>query len=358
MPFDQYMQERQPAGAEEGPAFANGTLPGDLSETQMPSEVVVVDMGGTHARFAIAHLERGRAPRLDDQLVLIAAEHASFQAAWQAYAAKAARPLPKAASIALAGPIDGEIVKLTNSSWTIHPARIGEELGLERFTLVNDFAAIAHAVAALAPDHLLHICGPEKPLPKSGVVSIVGPGTGLGVAALIHGKDGYDVLPTEAGHVEFAAVDAEDDAILRRLRVRFGRVSMERIVSGPGLVNVHEALAAVEGRSIEPIEERALWQAALAGVDRLAAAALGRLCMSLGSFAGDIALAHGAGAVVIAGGLGLRLAERLALSGFGERFAAKGRFEPLMRNLPVKLIVHPQPGLLGAAAAFRTGHRH
>ena len=144
--------------------------------------------------------------------------------------------------------------------------------------------------------------------------------------------------------------------LLARLRRRYRRVSVERIVSGPGLANIYEALAAIEGRSVETMDDKALWAAALSGEDGLAAAALDRFCMVLGSVAGDIALAQGAKAVIIAGGLGQRLVDVLPRSGFASRFTAKGRFELMMAAIPVKVITHPQPGLFGAAAAFAEEH--
>ncbi len=316
------------------------------------TELVAVDIGGTHARFALARVGDGRVEALSHETVLKTAEHASLQTAWEAYAAELGRPLPRAAGIAVACPIQGEVLQLTNNPWIIRPALIGEKLGLDRFSLVNDFAAVAHAVAQAAPGHLRHLCGPDVPLPESGVVTVVGPGTGLGVGALLRTPQGYHVLPTEGGHIDFAPLDTLEDAILQRLRQRYRRVSVERIVSGPGLASIYEALAAIEGRAVEQRDDRELWAAAMAGSDSLAAAALDRFCLSLGAVAGDIALAQGASAVVIAGGLGLRLADHLPCSGFGRRFTAKGRFETLMARMPVKLITHPQPGLLGAAAAF------
>ena len=145
------------------------------------------------------------------------------------------------------------------------------------------------------------------------------------------------------------------DAILARLRQSYRRVSVERVVAGPGLSNIYASLAAIEGRSIPAIDDKTLWQTALAGEDSLAVAAFDRFCLSLGAVAGDIALAQGAKAVVIAGGLGLRIADQLPRSGFSQRFCAKGRFEHLMTDMPVKLITHPQPGLFGAAA-FASEH--
>lgn len=320
------------------------------------TEIVTADIGGTHARFALAEVADGRCLSMTAETLLRTADHASFQTAWEAFAASVGRPLPDGAGIAVAAPIQGEVLKLTNNPWVIRPAFFKSKLGLNSFTLCNDFTAIAHAVAGLDGEFLAHLCGPEKDLPADGVISILGPGTGLGVAQLVRRKDGYQVLPTEAGHVDFAPLDTLEDMILARLRARFRRVSVERIVAGPGLVDLYEALAAIEGRAVPAIDDKSLWAAALAGEDSLAAAALDRFCLALGAVAGDIALSHGAGGVVIAGGLGLRLAGTLPRSGFRQRFVAKGRFEHAMAALPVKQLTHPQPGLYGAAAAYAQEH--
>jgi len=188
------------------------------------------------------------------------------------------------------------------------------------------------------------------------VISIAGPGTGLGVAALLRRRDHYEVIETEGGHVDFAPLDSLEDKILVQLRRNFRRVSVERVVAGQGLPNLYEALAAIENLDVTIHDEKELWASALAGTDSLATAALDRLCLSLGAVAGDMALAQGAVAVVVAGGVGLRLADYLPRSGFRDRFIAKGRFERRMDEMPVKLITHPQPGLFGAAAAFAKEH--
>ena len=317
------------------------------------SEIVTVDIGGTHARFALAELEGGRVKGLSHVTKLKAAEHASLQIAWRHFGEIVGRPLPRAAGIALAGPVTGEVLQLTNNPWVIRPALIQERLGVDRHVLVNDFGAVAHAVHQLGPEHFRHVCGPERDLPEEGVIAIVGPGTGLGVAQLIR-RDGRGlVVETEGGHIDFAPIDVLDQQILSRLRLIFRRVSAERLVSGPGLANTYAALAEIEGLSITPLDNTALWTLALAdGSDALAAAAFDRFCLNLGSVSGDIALAQGAHAVVIAGGLGLRIADRLPLSGFENRFTAKGRFETRMREMPVKLITYDEPGLFGAAGAF------
>lgn len=322
----------------------------------MTTQIVTVDIGGTHARFALATIAPGGAIELGEPATLHTKDHASFQTAWEDFAQQQGGTLPDAVAIAVAGPVGGEVIRFTNNPWIIRPALIPEKLGAARYSVVNDFGAVGHAVARAAPEHFVHLAGPEAPLPATGTISIVGPGTGLGVAHIWRGGADYRVQATEGGHIDFAPLDSIEDAILARLRQRYRRVSAERVVSGPGLVDIHEALAAMEGRAIQPVDDKTLWSLGTSGEDSLAAAAVDRFCLSLGSFAGDIALAQGASGVVIAGGLGLRIKDTLLRSGFATRFTAKGRFAELMAALPVKLITHPQPGLFGAAAAFAKEH--
>ncbi len=321
-------------------------------------QIVAVDIGGTHARFALAEVSGGRVLELGEAVTLKTADHASFQLAWEEFARLTRTVLPPAAAIAVAGPVGGEIIKFTNNPWIIRPAMIPEKLGAHDFVVVNDFAAVAHAVAQADDAHFIHLSGPEEPLPEHGTISVVGPGTGLGVAQLWRNAAGYHVQPTEGGHIDFAPLDGIEDAILARLRKRHRRVSVERVVAGPGIVDIYESLAAIEGRAITSMTDKELWTLGASGEDSLAAAAVDRFCLSLGSVAGDLALAHGASALVMAGGLGLRIKDTLVRSGFADRFQAKGRFEGMMAAMPVKLITHPQPGLFGAAAAFAQAHRH
>lgn len=313
--------------------------------------LVAVDIGGTYARFALAEIEAGRVARLGDACTLQTGAYEGLASAWQEFA-RLAGPLPRAASIAIAAPVQAAEIKLTNNRWVIRPAGLAPELGVDRVQLVNDFGAVGHAVAQLDDRHFRHLYGPPQPLPARGAISIVGPGTGLGVGLLHRHAGGYHVLETEAGHVGFAPFDAVDDGLLVQLRAQFGRVSAERVASGQGLPHLYNALCTVQGATPQFRDELALWEAAVAATDPLAAAALERLFLALGSTAGDIALAHGATAVVIGGGLGVRLAASLLLSGFHQRFCAKGRYAQRMAALPIKLITHPQPGLFGAAAAF------
>lgn len=321
-------------------------------------QIVAVDVGGTHARFALAGVEGGRVVSLGEATTMRTAEHASFQTAYEAFAAACGGKLPRAVAIALAAPIAGDIIRFSNNPWIIRPAMIPEKMGVDAYTLVNDFEAVGHAVAQADESHFTHLCGPDRPLASRGTISVIGPGTGLGVAHLLRVDGDYYVQPTEGGHVDFAPLDGIEDAILARLRRKYRRVSVERIVSGPGLVEIYETLAGIEGRAIKVLDDKALWTLGTTGDDSLAAAAVDRFCLSLGSVAGDVALSQGGfGGVVIAGGLGLRVKDALLRSGFAERFRAKGRFERLMANIPVKVITHPQPGLLGAASAFARQHR-
>lgn len=322
----------------------------------MSTEIVTVDIGGTHARFALAGIAADGTITLGEPATLHTRDHASFQTAWEDFARMQGGSLPPAVSIAIAGPVGGDVIRFTNNPWVIRPALIPEKLGAERYTVINDFGAVGHAVACAADDHFIHLAGPDEALPASGTISIVGPGTGLGVAHVWRDGADYRVQATEGGHIDFAPLDSIEDAILARLRLRYRRVSVERVVSGPGIVDIYEALAALEGRAIQPLDDRTLWGLGTSGEDSLAAAAVDRFCLSLGSVAGDLALAQGASGVVIAGGLGLRIKDTLLRSGFANRFTAKGRFAELMGKLPVKLITHPQPGLFGAAAAFAKEH--
>ncbi|HET9397848.1 MAG TPA: glucokinase [Sphingomicrobium sp.] len=318
----------------------------------MSQTIAVADIGGTHARFALAEIADGRVASLGEPVTLATADHASFQTAWHEFGRAAGVALPPSLAMAFAGPVGGEVLKLTNNPWVIRPALMEERLGVTRYKIVNDFGAVAHAVAQFDDSHFDHLCGVDEPMPETGVTTIVGPGTGLGVAQLLKTAHGYHVIETEGGHVDFAPLDALEDQVLAFLRRNFRRVSVERIASGSGLVNLYNAIASIEGRAVLHPHDKAIWAAALEGTDPLAIAALDRFFLSLGAVAGDLALAHGSNAVVIAGGLGYRLKDRFATSGFADRYIAKGRFERRMEGIPVKLLNYPQPGLYGAAAAF------
>jgi len=315
-------------------------------------EIVAADIGGTHARFTIATYTAQARLQLGKVVTLKTADYAGLPAAWKAFAAAVGRPLPNAAALALACPIRGDTLPLTNSPWVIRRSTIKTDLGLETVHLMNDFGAVTAALPWLAASDRAHLCGPDLPLPVEGVISVLGPGTGLGVGALVR-RDGRDIIiETEGSHADFAAVDAIDVILLKRLQERYLRVSVERVVSGPGLAHIYETLGQIQQQMVQIVDDETLWTQAIAGATPLARAALERFCMNLGTAAGDIALVQGASAVVIAGGIAPRIIDLLRTLGFVRRFHAKGRFEAMMEQMPVSVCVHPQPGLLGAAASL------
>ena len=321
-----------------------------------PIEIVAGDIGGTHARYAIAEVADGRVVSLSEPVTLLTRDHATLATSWEAFGRMLGRDLPRAAALAVACPVTGETLKLTNNPWVIRPGSLKQELGVEAVTLVNDFGAVGHAVSALSPAHFAHLAGPDQALPERRGDHGDRPRNRLGCGACAAPAGPSAVIECEGGHIDFAPLDALEDAILARLRPRFTRVSAERIVAGPGLMNLYEALAAIEGQAVTVTDDKVLWAQAVSGEDKLAVAALQRYCLSLGAVAGDLALAQGASAVVVAGGVVPRIANLLPGSGFAQRFVAKGRFQMMMAGMPIKLITHPNPGLLGAAAAFAAAH--
>ncbi|SIN64441.1 glucokinase [Parasphingorhabdus marina DSM 22363] len=320
------------------------------------NEIVIADIGGTHARFAIANISDARNIAIDREVTMECSAHASLQIAWQAYARAIGQELPRRGTLAVAAPVNGEDVCFTNSSWKIRPGLIGEKLKLDQFSLINDFGAVCHAIAALDAIVLDHVCGPDIAAPEKGIITVLGPGTGLGVAHILRSGDEYTVTETEGGHVDFAPHDELEDQLLVRLRKVHGRVSVERVVAGPGLQEIYRLMAQLEGSQAKQLTDKDLWQLALSGDDAIAAAAFDRFCLCLGSVAGDLALAQGAQMVVLAGGLGNRIADQLPSSGFKKRFVAKGRFQSMMEKIPVRQLTHKEPGLYGAAVAFLREH--
>lgn len=318
--------------------------------------LVAVDIGGTNARFALASIGTDGAISVGEPITLGTSDYVSLQSAWKAFSEKVGGNVPPAAAIAIAGPVTGQTVRMTNNSWVLNTGALDEQLGIKKVTVLNDFGAVAHAVARAPADQFEHLTGPDQPLPNRGTITVMGPGTGLGIAHLHHYDGGYHIQATEGGHTEFGPVDRIDDVILERLRKKHRRVSTERVVSGPGIVEIYAALAQIEHRSVEQLDDRTIWTRGFAGEDDLAVAAIDRFCLTLGSTAGDYALAHGSSAVVIAGGLGYRLRDQLHKSAFAERFLFKGRYESMMAAMPVKLITLPEPGLYGAVAAFHQQH--
>jgi glucokinase len=318
------------------------------------TRALLADIGGTNARFALARLDARASLCLDSVQQFAVADFASLADAAAHYlAATGLRGDDVSAAVfAVAGRVEGEQARITNSPWVIERTATRAALGLPGLRLVNDFAAQAMGTQLLGAGDVVAI-GDAGPLPApaaSRTQAVIGPGTGLGVSTLIV-RDGRAVaLETEGGHVSFAPGDAEEVALLGRLGARFGRVSNERLVSGSGLVNVYEALAAARGVANGIARPEDVTAGARAG-DALCRAALDRFCAVFGAIAGDLVLTLGAwDGVFLTGGLVPRLLPELQASAFRARFEAKGRFAPAMAQVATYAVVHPQPGLLGAAA--------
>lgn len=311
--------------------------------------IAVADIGGTNARFALAEVAEGQVVALAAPVVLAARAYPGLAQAWQAFGEQLGEALPRHAAFGLAGPITGGPVRFINSPWVVDPAVLQAELGLETALLLNDFGAMAHAADALPPEHLAHLFGPDVPLPTRGAISVIGPGTGLGVAVLQRRGEAVTVLETEGAHIHFAPLDADEALVCAAITAKYGRTAVERVVSGPGLGDIVRTFAPADAR-----DDAALWAAAIAGEEPRA---LALFLASYGAVVGDLSLAHGAFGVVLTGGLTGRLRGLLPASAFHPRFCAKGRYRARMEAIPVKLITHPQPGLYGAAAAFAREHR-
>lgn len=310
--------------------------------------IVVGDIGGTHARFAIATLSDGR-PDIGPMKRYRTREHDGLETAWARFAEDCGEPLPRDAALAIAAPIEGEVLRFMNSAWRIPRFTMAETLSLDRLLLLNDFGAVAHAVSILGPDELEPVTGPAS-LPDDAVVSVLGPGTGLGVALFSRHNDKVTVIETEAAHIAFAPLDPEEEELSDALVELYGRASVERIVSGPGLIDIYRHLGGATEIGANNAGE--LWSAAIDGGDAVAAHALDILVRCFGAAAGDISLAHGAMGVAITGGLANRIAHLLRAPAFAARFTAKGRYRERMQRVPVVLATYPEPGLLGAAVAF------
>jgi len=319
----------------------------------MGGEIAVADIGGTNARFARARVTGSGRVELSEPVMLATADFDDLPSAFRAFLAREGDFSPEGAAFALAGPVGDAPFKLTNADWHFDPAQLPARLGLEKVTLLNDFAAIAHAAAGAPDGDLAHLAGPDSPLARSGTVTVIGPGTGLGIAHFRWHEGRALVQATEGAHIDFAPVCELDDAVLARLRDIHERVSVERVISGQGIVHIQAALARRAGCEPAILDEVAIWKAGMAGEEPLARRAVEHFVTTLGRIAGDYALAHGAGAVVMAGGIGQRLHQHLKRSSFHEAFIGKGRYRAMMEAMPVKLITDPQPGLVGAALAYR-----
>ncbi len=318
----------------------------------MNTPVLVGDIGGTNARFALAEPGEHR-PRLIKPQTLPTADFASLQQAAGHYLAGIGIQ-PEKAAIAVASPVRGDEIRLTNRAWSFNRSELAEALGLKHLTVLNDFGATARAVAALETGEFESLNGPERN-PLQAPISVIGAGTGLGMALLVDcPAHQWRVVETEGGHISYAPLGSEERRIHDWLSARHGRVSVERALSGSGLAKIHAALAGdPPGKSDWPDQSLRdpadIVAAAIAGEDRAAREALARFCAILGSVAGDAALIHGAATLAISGGIVPRFIPFLKSSAFRERFLDKGRFAAHLEQVQIIVVTHPEPGLLGAA---------
>lgn len=317
--------------------------------------ILVGDIGGTHARFAIVERDGSGAPELRDWLDLGDAAFASFAQALRHYLDGIdPQRIPQGIVLAVAGPVADGGVSLTNRHWQISESEL-RLLGFRSALLLNDFAALAYVADRLKPSDLRCI-GPDIPSIAAEPITILGAGTGFGVSCLAHWRGHAVPLATEGGHIGFAPHGPKEIAILAALARRFGRVSVERILSGPGLENLARALDEVAGRRVHPLSAAQIVEQASQG-DQDCRTVLSRFCSIFGAVAGDIALAHGArGGVLIAGGIASKIEPYLLEGAFRERFEAKGRLSSFVTSIPTRLIVNPNATLLGAARAAEEMH--
>jgi glucokinase len=309
--------------------------------------LLVGDVGGTNARFAIAHMIEGR-PVLEHHDSFPAERYPTFLEGVKAFI-DGCEVKPSGGVIAVAGPVtDGEI-DLTNSPWRVSEPEL-QILGLNPVRLINDFEALAWGAPIVPADQLASLGGPAEGEPHAAI-AVLGPGTGFGVSALARDARGTEIaMPSEGGHACFAPGDAVEDEILRILRRRYDRVSIERLICGPGLLNMHRALAEIDGRETHIEDPAQITAEALEDPRSACGATLARFCSILGAVAGDIALTTGArGGVYIAGGIAPRILPFLQASPFRERFERKGRFMDYMAAIPTHVILHKHAALLGAA---------
>lgn len=308
---------------------------------------LVADIGGTHARFALV---RGSGRTIDEIVSVRCADFAGPQEALRAYLDRVGVACPRVAAFAVAAPVLADAIHLTNSAWAFSRAALQRALGLEHLLVINDFAALAHALPALQPAQYRVFAGPA---PAAGfAMAVIGPGTGLGVAAIVPSPRGWIAVPSEGGHATLSAATPLEFEVLQAIRRRVEHVSAERVLSGIGLPTLYSAVAVLRGEPGEVRNAAEVTQRAIAG-ETCAAATLDMFGALLGGFAGNVALTFAArGGVFIGGGVAAELGEAFLRSPFRDRFECKGRFTPWLREVATPLITAREAALLGAAAAL------
>ncbi|MCH7822350.1 MAG: glucokinase [Proteobacteria bacterium] len=311
--------------------------------------LLIGDLGGTNARFALAGSE---VPGFSEYLELRCNRFASADLAIRHYISTIGAPTPDLICLAAAGPVIDQHVRFTNSSWSISADQLVEDFANPKVRLLNDFEAIAYSIPFLTGADCAPIGAPEPGMlaEEHYTIGIVGPGTGLGTAGLRKHGDLYIPIASEAGHSGFAPETQVQLDILVALRERFDRVTSERLVSGPGLENIHWALSRIQGEETPPLSAPEIFTKAGDNSDSRAVEAVHLFFEILGQVAGDVALTLGASnGIFIAGGIARRYPQLILSSRFRSGFENKGRYRSLMKRIPTQLILHSQPGLLGAA---------
>jgi len=307
---------------------------------------LIGDIGATNARFALIsdgdRIERVRVFACDD--------YPSIEEALAAYLAEDhLAPVPDEAAFAVASPVSGDAITLTNHPWSFTISGLQRHFALKRLLVINDFTANALAMPHLAPADRFAVGG-GTPV-ANAPIAVLGPGTGLGVSGLIPSPSGWVALASEGGHATMSPADERESVVLDRMRRRFDHVSAERVLSGQGLVNLYNILAEIEGVPAAPFTPAQIADRHIGESDALARTALAMFCAMLGTVAGNLALTLGArGGVYIAGGIVPRLGPAFADTAFRERFEAKGRFQPYLAAIPTYVVTNPIPAFIGLKA--------
>lgn len=314
-----------------------------------PGIMLVGDIGGTNARFATVDVSRPLPWRLENRRDFAAAIPTFDEALKRYFDVAGLAQVPRAATIAVAGPVTNGQARLTNRDWLIAEESL-RRFGCSAALVINDFIALAFAVEILGNADL-RLLGPDLPGIADEPITVLGAGTGFGVSCLArYGKRTVPVA-TEGGHIGFAPGDMQEVAVLQQMMRRLGHVSVERLLSGPGLEGLYQALEEVAGRQPAKLTAKQVTDQALAG-DAGCIAALSMFCAVYGSVAGDFALSHGArSGVYIAGGIALKIESFLEKSAFRSRFESKGRLSPYVQAIPTKIITSGDAALLGSARA-------
>jgi len=312
---------------------------------------LVGDIGATNARFGLVAPAGG----ILHSSTFACADFADIGTAIGAYLAQRGDlPMPRAGALAIAAAVTDDLVRMTNHPWHFSVAALRDLLGFERLVVINDFTAVALAVPHLVAGDRMPVGGgvPVKGAP----IAVLGPGSGLGASGIVSSGSGWMALTGEGGHATMAPANDREDAVLRLMRRRFDHVSAERCLSGPGLVNLYNCLAELDGVPAEPYTAAQITDPETDADNKLCGEATAMFCAMLGTIAGNLALSLGArGGVYIAGGIVPRLGTRFVESGFRERFEAKGRMRPYLAAIPCYVVTHRLPAFLGCAAALANG---